>query len=254
MLGEFLSLNVFAFLLVFARLGAALIVLPGFGESTITPRVRLVFALALAVVLLPLVAEVLPPIPASPLAVFVLLSGEVFIGLAIGLTARILLSALQVAGTVIAYHTGMAAATMFDPAQGQQGAIMGAFLTTLGVTLLFLTGMHHVMLTGLADSYAVFVPGAGIPFGDLAEIAATLVAQSFRIGLTIAMPVMVVTLLVYVAMSLIARLMPQIHIFFLALPVQIGLGIAVMALTLSAGMLLFLTEFENTIGSLWLAR
>ena len=238
---------------MFARLCTALMVLPGFGESTITPRVRLVFALALAVVLLPLVAEVLPPIPAGPLAVFVLLSGEVFIGLAIGLTARILLSALHVAGTVIAYHTGMAA-TLFDPAQGQQGAIMGAFLTTLGVTLLFLTGMHHVMITGLADSYAVFVPGAGIPFGDLAEIAATLVAQSFRIGLTIAMPVMVVTLLVYVAMSLIARLMPQIHIFFLALPVQIGLGIAVMALTLSAGMLLFLTEFENTIGSLWLAR
>ncbi len=130
---------------------------------------------------------------------------------------------------------------------------MGAFLTALGVTLLFLTDMHHVVLTGLADSYAVFQPGAAVPFGEMAEITANLVAQSFRIGMTIAMPVVVVTMLIYVAMGLIARLMPQIHIFFLALPVQIGIGLAVMALTLSAGMLFFLEQYENTFVSLWRA-
>lgn len=253
MLSEFLTLNVFAFLLVFARLGAALTVMPGFGEVTISPRVRLVFALALSVVMLPIVGAALPGIPASPISLLLLLGGEVFIGLVIGLSARIMLAALQVAGTVIAYHTGMAAATLFDPAQGQQGAIMGAFLTTLGVTLLFLTGMHHVVLMGLADSYSVFQPGVGVPFGDIAEIAAKLVAQSFRLGMTIAMPVVVVTMLIYVAMGLIARLMPQIHVFFLALPVQIGIGISVMALTLSAGMLIFLEQYESAFISLWLA-
>ena len=253
MLGEFLTLNAFAFLLVFARLGSALTVMPGFGEVTISPRVRLVFALALSVVLLPIVGAVLPALPSSPISLTLLLGSEIFIGLVIGLSARIMLGALQIAGTVVAYHTGMAAATLFDPSQGQQGAIMGAFLTTLGVTLLFLTGMHHVMLTGLADSYAIFRPGAAVPFGDVAEIMANLVTQSFRIGMTIAMPVVVVTMLIYVAMGLIARLMPQIHIFFLALPVQIGIGLAVLALTLSAGMLFFLEQYENTFISLWRA-
>lgn len=253
MLVEFLTLNAFAFLLVFARLGAALTVMPGFGEVTISPRVRLVFALALTVVLLPVVGTVLPDLPESPISLVLLIASEIFIGLVIGLSARIMLGALQVAGTVIAYHTGMAAAMLFDPAQGQQSAIMGAFLSTLGVTLLFLTGMHHVVLTGLADSYAVFQPGAALPFGDVADMAANLVSKSFRVGMTIAMPVVVVTMLVYVSMGLIARLMPQIHIFFLALPVQIALGLSVMALTLSAGMLFFLEQYEAVFTSLWRA-
>ena len=139
MLAELLSLNVYAFLLVFTRLGAALMMLPGFGEFSVSARVRLVFALALTIVILPLVIDRLPPLPEQTLTLFMLLGGEIFIGLAIGMMTRILVSALQVAGTIIAYHAGMGrpTATLFDPTQGQQGAMMGAFLSTLGVTLLF---------------------------------------------------------------------------------------------------------------------
>ena len=106
MLAELLSLNVYAFLLVFTRLGAALMMLPGFGELSVSTRVRLVFALALTVVILPLVIDHLPPLPEQPVMLVVLLAGQIFIGLAIGMMARIRVAALQVAGTVIAYHSG----------------------------------------------------------------------------------------------------------------------------------------------------
>ncbi len=247
MLAELLSLNVYAFLLVFARLGAALMILPGFGELTISARVRLVFALALSVAILPLVVDQLPPMPEQPIALAVVLAGEILVGLAVGMMTRMLIAALQVAGTFIAYHSGVGSATLFDPTVGQQGAIMGAFLTTLGVTLLFITNLHHLMLTALVDSYFLFEPGAAFPVGDLADTPARLVAQAFRIGLSIAMPIVLVALIVYVSMGLIARLVPQIHIFFIALPLQIALGLTVLALTLSPGMMLFLSNFESTL-------
>lgn len=251
MLAELLSLNVYAFLLVFTRLGAALMMLPGFGEFSVSARVRLVFALALTIVILPLVIDRLPPLPEQTLTLFMLLGGEIFIGLAIGMMTRILVSALQVAGTIIAYHAGMGTATLFDPTQGQQGAMMGAFLSTLGVTLLFVTNLHHLMLTALIDSYGMFEPGARLPLGDLANTVAMLANESFRIGMKIAMPIVLVGIIVYVSMGLIARLMPQIHIFFIAMPLQIALGLTVLALTLSASMMLFLDSFESILLGLW---
>ncbi len=115
------------------------------------------------------------------------------------------------------------------------------------MTLLFVTNMHHLMLVALVDSYQLFVPGGGFPVGDFSEIAAQFVARSFRIGLQIAMPVVVVGVMIYIAMGLMARLMPQIQVFFIALPLQMLVAFTILALTIGAGMLLFLNHFENAI-------
>jgi len=251
MLGDFLTLNLFQLLLVFARVGTAVMLLPGVGEVTIAARVRLSFALALSVIVLPVVADRLPVAPDLPAALALLLGGEIFLGFAVGMMARILIAALQVAGTIIAYHSGMGTALLFDPTAGQQGAMIGAFLTTLGVTLLFVTGLHQVLIVGIVDSYAAMPPAVGPPVGELAEVATRFVAVSFEIGLKLAMPAVIVAFLLLMAMGLMARLMPQVHIFFVALPLQIGLGLLALALTLGAGMLVFLTDFEELLGALW---
>ena len=251
MLAELLALNAFQLMLVFARVGAAVMLLPGIGELTIPARVRLAFALALSVIVLPVVGERLPGPPAQPAALVLLLGGEVLLGIAIGTMARILVSALQVAGTVIAYHSGMGTANLFDPSAGQQGAMIGAFLATLGVTLLFVTGLHQVLIAGVVDSYTSLPPGGGIPAGDLADAATRIVGLSFKLGLEIAMPTVIIAFLLLVAMGLMARLMPQVHIFFVALPVQVGAGLFVFALTLSTAMLVFLDRFSDALGELW---
>ena len=110
MLAELLQGEIFAFFLVFARLGSALMLLPGFGEIFVSTRSRLVFAFAMTVVVTPLVAEGLPNLPAEPISLAVLILGEIIVGVFLGSLSRLLLSMLQTAGTLIAHTTNLAAA------------------------------------------------------------------------------------------------------------------------------------------------
>lgn len=253
MLDKLLISDVYLFLAVFARIGAAVMVLPGFGELTVPVRVRLALALTLTFILYPLVANLLPTMPADPFALAGLVGREVLIGIAIGALARIIVGGLQVAGNIIAYNSGLGSAQLFDPTAGQQGAITGAFLATMGVTLLFVTNMHHLMLQALVDSYQMFAPGAALPVGDFSDTAAHFVARSFAMGLQIAMPVVVVGVLIYIAMGLMARLMPQIQVFFIALPLQMLVAFVILAVTIGAGMLVFLDRFESSLRALTFA-
>lgn len=251
MLTELLALNAFQLMLVFARVGAAVMLLPGVGEMTIPARVRLGFALALSLIVMPVVSGGLPAAPAEPIALMLLIGGEILLGIAVGTMARLMISTVQVTGTIVAYHIGMATANMFDPTAGQQSAMIGAFLATVAVTLLFVTGMHQMLIAGIVDSYASMPPGAELPIGDLAETAVRIISLAFRLGLELAMPAVIVAVILLMGMGLMARLMPQVQIFFVALPVQVSAGLFVMALTLSTAMLVFLDRFQGTLGEIW---
>src|SRR5204862_6363040 len=171
-----------AFMLVFARIGAMVMLLPGLGESNIPVRIKLAIALVLTLVILPLhraayhidMQSIAPPL--------VVMVHEIIIGVALGATARLTLAALQVAGSVIAQQMGLGFVTAVDPTQGQQGLLIGNFLTLLGITLLFATDTHHLVIAALNDSYAIFSPGEFIPSGDIASLATRAFPAHFRIG------------------------------------------------------------------------
>ena len=247
MLQELFPNDVFSIFAVFARVGAAVMLLPGFGESYVSPSIRLLFGVALTVVITPVVAESLPPRPETPIEMVVVVLGEIVIGLFIGALARFLISALHIAGVIIGFQTSLANAQFFDPANAQQGSMTGAFLNLIGIFLIFTTDLHHLMLLAITDSYTLFVPGAAPPVGDFTDLAAHMVSDSFSLGMKIAAPFIVVGLVFYIGLGLIARLMPQVQVFFIALPLQLLLGFLIMMLTLSAAMLLFLNKFEQTM-------
>lgn len=249
MLDQLIPANLFAFFLVFARVGSIVMVLPGFGETYVTPRFRLLLALAISFILTPVLIESLPGLPSSPLVLFVQLLGEIVIGFFIGIAARILLSALQVAGMVAAYHSSLANAFVFDPAAAQQGALAGAFLTLTGLLLIFATNLHHVMLIGIVGSYEIFTPGQMLPIGDASDAISRLVSRSFVLAMQIAAPFIVVGLIFSLGVGLLNRLMPQVQMFFIAMPMQIALGILVLMLTLSSVMMWFLDAFEQGISN-----
>lgn len=248
MLDQFLSGGLFAYLLVFARIGGALSVLPGFGEAYVSPRVRLVVALVISLVVTPLVRPTLPELPGSALVLFLLIAAESVIGLFFGGIARLLVAGLQTAGMIIAFQTNLASALINDPASAQQGSIVGNFFVAMGVLLIFMADLHHVMLRGLVDSYSLFTPGVFPEAGDMAEMVTRVVAASFNTAMQIAAPYVVVGLVFYLGLGLLARLMPQVQVFFIAIPLQIVLSFAVMTLTISAGMLWFLDRFAETMG------
>ncbi len=248
MLEQVLSTGIFAYMLVFARIGGAITLLPGFGEAYVSPRTRLIVALGITVVLTPLVRPGLPALPESVWAVFLLVAGEAIIGLFFGGIARLLLVGLQIGGMIIAFQTSLASALINDPASAQQGSIIGNFMMALGVVLIFVTDLHHLMLRALADTYSLFVPGTMPAAGDMAEMITRIVAESFTMAMQIAAPYIVVGLVFYLGLGLLARLMPQVQVFFIAIPLQLILSFFVMTLTISAAMLWFLDRFEATLG------
>ncbi|VAX04759.1 Flagellar biosynthesis protein FliR, partial [hydrothermal vent metagenome] len=192
--------------------------LPALGETAIPMRVRLVMALAVTFLIYTLVSASLPGIPSSPLMLGLLIVIEVFIGVMIGTAIRLLLSALHTAGTIIAMQTGLAMAMAFDPAQGAQSALMSTFLTLMAVVLIFITNMHYMMIAAMLDSYSLFPVGTEINTGDFAETVIRTVANSFLIGIQIASPFIVYGLIFNVGLGIIARLMPQLQVFFIAMP------------------------------------
>ena len=146
------------FMLVFARVGAMVMLLPGLGESNIPVRIKLGIALLLALIILPLHRAAYHIDLQSINPLLVMMIHEIVVGIVLGATARVTLSALQVGGAVIAQQMGLGFVTSVDPTQGQQGVLIGNFLTMLGVTLLFATDSHYLVIAALNDSYQIFSP------------------------------------------------------------------------------------------------
>ncbi|MCH8917859.1 MAG: flagellar type III secretion system protein FliR [Alphaproteobacteria bacterium] len=245
MLQELLPADLFAFFLVFARIGSVMMMMPGFGERYVSPRFRLLLAGAITLLITPVIAGVLPPLPSSPLSLFVLLFGEIVVGLFFGTIGRIIMSALHTAGTVMSFQSGLANALTFDPVSSQQAAMFALFLSLAGILFVFVTDLHHLMLEAMVMSYSVLEPGTVPPIDDFSQVITRLVADSFILGVQLAAPFITVGLVFYLGIGLLARLMPQIQIFFIALPVQIFLGFLAFALSVSAMLLWFTNRFEE---------
>jgi len=252
MLQNLLPAEVFSYLLVFARIGTTIAILPGFGESYVSPRIRLLLALAITVLFVPLLAGQLPALPSSPIELMLLVGGEGLVGLFIGGVARLLLSALATGGAILAFSSGLANAMLFNPMLSDQGALPGVFLSILGLLMIFVTDTHHMMLMALLDGYSLFLPGGALPFGDFSDVLAQLLAGSFLLGMQIASPFLLYGTVFYVGMGLLARLMPQMPIFFVALPIQILLGLCTMLITFPAAILWFLNYYQTTFSRIFL--
>ena len=236
----------YLYMLIFARVGTMLMLMPAFGAKMIPSNLRLTFALMFSLVLLPLVSKELPPFDAGNLlAVFAVLLHEIAIGFILGGIARLVVSGAQTAGSIIAFQIGLSMAQTADPTQGGvQGAMIGGFLSFLGIALIFATDLHHLILAAVYDSYIVFAPGTALMFGDAADLAVSTVAKAFVIGVQMAAPFIVFGLVFYLGLGILARLMPQVQVFFVAMPANIGIGLLLIALLLTMMMGWYLTHVE----------
>src|SRR5436309_4151485 len=229
-----------AFMLVFARIGAMVMLLPGFGETNIPVRIKLAIALALSLIILPLHRAAYTIDMQSLTPLMVMLVHEIVIGVVLGATARVTLAALQVAGSVIAQQLGLGFVTAVDPTQGQQGLIVGNFLTLLGVTLIFATDLHHLIIAGLNDSYRLFQPGEIPVASDVASLVTNTVGGAFRVGIQLSAPFLVFGLVFNVALGVLSRLMPQMQVYFVAVPLSIMIGFLILLIVVGAMMTSFL--------------
>jgi flagellar biosynthetic protein FliR len=239
-----------AFMLCFSRIGTMIILLPGLGEQSVPARVRLTVALVLTAILLPLHRQdyTLDLREFGP--VVIMLGQELIVGTVLGLVARLAISALQIAGSVIAQQMGLGFVTAVDPSQGQQGVIVGNFLSVLGITLIFATDLHYLVIAALNDSYAIFKPGEIPVMGDVANLLSNTVAGSFRIGVQLSAPFLVFGLLFNLGLGVLSRLMPQMQVFFVGMPLSILVGFLILFIVIGAIMTTFLGFTEGVLREL----
>jgi flagellar biosynthetic protein FliR len=231
--------------LLFARIGTVLMLAPGWGELAIPTTFRLSAAVLATAALAPVLADSAPPLPSTFAGIIPLVLMEVFTGVILGGGARLLMSALQVAGTTIGVAGGLGFAQQLDPMAGEQGAIFSAFFSLVGVLLVTSIGLHRVMIDAAAESYARFPPGGWPPLGDAVSYFVGAVADAFRLGIQIAAPVLVFALVFNLAIGLANRLVPQVQMFMILMPIGVLLGIATTALGLGAGMMVWLEAMER---------
>lgn len=241
----FLTTGVFAFLLAAVRVGTIVMMMPGIGNTFVSPHVRLAFCVALSLVLMPLLQSKIPnPLPGMPM-LFILIVMEFMFGFFIGTIGRILMSALDTAGMVISTQSSLANAQLFNPAFASQGSIIGTVMTLTGVLLLFTTDLHHLLILAMVQSYDIFPIGTVPDMGSMAKLLTDAVGASFQVGLMMSAPFLIVIFMLYVGMGVLSKLMPQLQVFMISIPVQLTLSLILFVMTISAMMLFWLNEYEK---------
>ena len=208
--------------LIFARLGAAFSQFPGISAPYIFMRARLMLALAVCVVLYPILKDVMPhKLHLNSGAFLSALVIEVLIGIAIAISARICFMAIDIVGNIMSMQSGLSAAMFFDPIHNSQVTVMSSFLAVVAYAAIFITDTHYVFIQGFMDSYEAFPVGNMPDLGDLSNFVSSAVNQSFILAFKLASPFIAVSFGFLISNGVLARLMPNLQVFFVVTPVQI---------------------------------
>lgn len=219
----------FAFVLVLGRIGAALTLLPGLGEAAPPPMVHAGLALGITVLLLPGIAPLVPPMPSDIPTAAGMVAAEVITGLWLGWLARLLVLALPIAGQLIAFMLGVSNVLVTDPELSAQSSALEQLFSLAAPVAVLASGLYAVPLAALAGSYDLIKPGTLLPAGDGALVAVRAVAQCFALALKLASPFVLAAIVWHAAIGLLARMVPQVQVYFVALPGQILGGLLLLA-------------------------
>ena len=227
---ELLQNHIALFLLMLTRNTGIFIISPFFGGMNTPVYFRAGLAFIMSLLLFPALdenARVSAPSSIFMYALWVL--AELFVGWIIGFVAYLTLAAITMAGKVMDMQAGFAIVNVMDPTSGQQMPLIGSFLYNLAIIVFLVTNGHHMILSGLVESYRLVPIGdVNIADSNLPMIIVNYTAGIFLTGMKIAMPVTFAILLTNVGLGILARTMPQMNIFVVGIPMQIIVGIGVL--------------------------
>lgn len=231
--------------LIFMRIGMMVMLMPAIGDQAVPAMARLAFALLLSLCLGPIAAPYLPALPSTLGAMAGQVIKELLVGAMIGLLLQILLLALAVCGETVAIQTTLAFSQTANPSEAQPGSSLTSFLSVMAMALIFATDLDHMFLAAMARSYTLFQPARDLPLMDAATLAVRTFGQAFALGLQLAAPVVVFSVVFNVAIGLVGRMMPQFQVFFVATPLHVLFGLSVFVLSLGAIGLVWLDRYQS---------
>lgn len=219
---------VYHFMLVFARLGTAFGNFPGVSGFAIPMRAKLTVSLVISLILLPVVEEYLPSYSSNMSINFSFLALEILIGMIISIAAKLYFNTVHFVGQVLSMQSGLAMANFYDPNQRTQVALFSNFMLLVATVFIFASDIHHLYIDAIDNSYRKFPPGEYLNAGDISSFVSQVFNDSFVLGFKIVSPFLVVSLAIMTGSGLLARLMPNLQVFFVISPAQIIIVMATM--------------------------
>ncbi|MDH4121607.1 MAG: flagellar biosynthetic protein FliR [Deltaproteobacteria bacterium] len=234
------------FFLILTRISGVMAAAPIFGDATTPVPVKSGFALILSLVFYPLVAH--PHLPLNPplMELIVLMTGELAVGLLIGLAARLLMVGIELAGELIGFQTGLGMAHVFDPLSAQQVSLFSQVLSSFALLILVMADGHHLFIEALANSYKLIGTGEFALTRPAYDFVLNLTGSLFVVGIQVGAPLVAALLAANLALGLVARSVPQMNVFVVGVPLTIGMGI----LFLGIGFPFFIQSVTEVVGRL----
>ncbi len=231
------------FMVCLARMASMMATLPVFGSGTAPARVRLGLSLMLALVIFPVVRPLLPPADFSLLSLALLMLTEGILGLLVGFTAQLIFTSVELGGTIIGYQMGFAAANVYDPQNQRQVSLISQFQNVLAILVFLVFDIHHLFIRAVVESYRLLQPGTLDLSGGAIPFVMELAGHMFTLGVQFSAPILAVLLLSGLVLGILARVFPQLNVFMLSFPINIGVAFVVIGLTLNLVISLLGREF-----------
>jgi flagellar biosynthetic protein FliR len=238
--------EVIIFALVLGRVAGIFAAMPSFGGRAVPMNIKALAVLMITLVCFPVLKITPPPMPTDAFSLALLALSEVAVGLTLALVAQMVFSAVEFSGQIIGMQMGLTIASIIDPTRGTQIQLMSV-LQSLFATLLFLAlDVHHVFIRAIIESFSIIPIGGWHISGQLIFFLVQRTSDIFVLGVRLAAPVMVSLLLASVALGVMARAFPQMNIFIVSMPLNVGLGFLIMGGTL----MIFFHVLEVSFGNL----
>jgi len=235
------------YFLCMARVLALITAIPVFAGIQMTAQIKIALAVLTSLLLFPAMVPYTPKESLTITAFGILIVNEVLLGTMVGLVSQMVFAAASFGGTVIGYQMGFAAANIFDPQTTQQLSLMSQFINILTLLAFLTFDIHHYYFHAIVDSYRLLPPGFFDLSGGAVEELMRLTSRMFAIGVQFSAPVLALLLLTNLVLGILARVFPQLNVFMLSFPLNIGISFLVIGLTLAATFSVLRREFDTLI-------
>lgn len=219
------------FLICLARVAAVFAVIPVFSGGQIPPQMRIGVSVMFALLTYPVVQHVLPATSLNITDMAIIIAAEVIFGLLVGFIAQLIFMAAEFAGSVIGYQMGFAAANIFDPTTQQQVALVSQFQGIFAILLFLSVNAHHLFLEAIVASFTMLPPGGLNLTGGAIPMMIELSNHALILSVRLVAPIMAILILVTLTLGFMSRIFPQLNVFMLSFPLNIGLSFIIMGLT-----------------------
>lgn len=252
-LGDFTVAQIEIWMLVLVRVSVLVFLMPIIFTDEVPARFKAAFALFLSLILFPLLPASTLEIPRDLGAYFLLAVREIYIGLVMGFAGTFVFAGVRLAGSWIDQETGFASVQLFNPMAQEEDTPMGHLLFLLFIMLLLSTGAYAFYFQALAESFRLIPLGsAGAQPEGILAVFVRMSTSAFLLGMKVAAPVVATLFISSIALALIARIMPQMNVWLVGMPMKIGLGIVTLMFALPMLWQAFLGE-QARIHAYWIA-